>query len=270
MKKNLSKVTWILLAYLSLIILNYLPECGFYFSSLAFASILLCLKTAWGDNWKTIAGLNITFRNIIFFITGLILLIIINYLFINSIALSKDINFITRITSGQKLLYLHTIFQTLNEEILMGAVLLFSLQNKFFKEQPLFLSIVAGAIFSVSHYFTYRYFFTAESGVLSYYALFALFAAGVIRNNLILLSNNIAYSWMIHLAWNWVFFGGNYYTNGLKLMQVEQFNIIFGNENFIITASCIMIITSLSFYTIIKHNSHKIIITAPDYSIDNY
>jgi len=270
MKKNLSKTTWILLAYLSLIILNYLPECGFYFSSLAFASILLCLKTAWGDNWKTKTGLNISSRDIKLFITGLILLIIINYFFINSIALSREINFITRITSGQKLLYLHTIFQTLNEEILMGAVLLFSLQNKFFKGQPLFLSIAVGAIFSVSHYFTYRYFFTSENGVLSYYALFSLFAVGVIRNNLILFSNNITYSWMIHLAWNWIFFGGNYYMNGLKLMQVEQFNIIFGNVNFLIAASGIMFITSLSFYKITRQDSDKIILTAPDYSIDNY
>ncbi len=269
MNKNIPKWTWILLAYIFLLGFNYLPEWGFYFSFISFISLMLCLKMAWEDDWKTISGLDFSQQNVIVFITGLTLLVFINYFFINSLTISRDINFVTRITSGDKLLYIHTFFQTLNEEILMGAVLLFALQNKSFREQPLFLSIAIGAVFSISHYFTYRYVFIAENGVLSYYALFSLFAVGVIRNNLILRTNNIAYSWMIHLAWNWVFFGGNYYINGLKLMQVEQFNIIFGNEKFLIAASIIMIITSVSFDSIRRLNTETITIISPDYSIDN-
>lgn len=201
-------------------------------------------------------------RDILVSLCGLIILTLINYYFIISITGNNTIVYIPRIVSGNRQLYVHTVFQTLNEEIMMGSVLLFSLKNKFNKLQPLFISIIVAAVFSIAHYFVYRYLFSIGSGILGISALISLFAVGVIRNNFIVSFNHIAYSWMLHLSWNWIFFGGNYYYNGQECSEAYLCNLVYGNSYFIIAVVLTMIISSVLFF----YNRNKAIAVCNDKS----
>lgn len=247
MSVSFYKILWIILAYCSLLGLNYLPNIGFYFSGIAFISIILFLFLAYKENWRISSGLFIPKRDMFISFIGLIILTIINYLFIMSITGNKGINYIPRIISGSGELYFYTIFQTINEEIMMGAVLLFSLRKIFSKLHPLLISIIIAAIFSIVHYIVYRYIFSIGNGILEFPALISLFAVGIVRNNLILSFNHIAYSWMLHLSWNLIFFGGNYYCNGQKLIEADLCNLFYGNKYFLII-TIILVFISIIFY----------------------
>jgi len=241
------KLLWIILAYCSLVGLNYSAHSGFYISGISFIVILFFLYMAWKEKWQMSAGLVISKRDIVVSLSGLIILTLINYYLITSITGKNNIVYIPRIVSGDKQLYFHTIFQTLNEEIMVGSVLLFSIRKKLSNLQPLFISIIVAAVFSMAHYFVYRYLFSIGNGTLDISALISLFAVGIIRNNFILSFNHIAYSWMLHLSWNWIFFGGNYYSNAHKLIEADLCNLVYGNTYFIIVTVLLMIVSSAVF-----------------------
>lgn len=247
MIESLCKISWIILAYCSLLGLNYSSGSGFYFSGIAFVFILLFLYLAYKENWRFSAGLLIPGRDLLISCIGLIVLTVIIYFFIMSITGNNEIIYVPHVISGKGELYFYTVFQTINEEIMMGAVLLFSLRKKFGKIHPLFLSVVTAAVFFIVHYIVYRYLFSIGGGILEFPALISLFSVGIIRNNLILSFNHIAYSWMLHLSWNLIFFGGTYHYNGKKLIEADLCNLFYGNEYFIIITIMLAVISTLIF-----------------------
>ena len=111
----------------------------------------------------------------------------------------------------------HTIGQTLNEEMILGALL---------------VSAVVAALFTVLHYIFYAW--RPESwinyGVLSTVTLLTIFAVGLLRNNLILSAGNIALAWAIHLGWNLVFMDSSYVSTAqARLAEPAVFNTVLGN-----------------------------------------
>lgn len=129
-------------------------------------------------------------------------------------------------------LIVHTIGQTLNEEMILGALLLTSLVSRFQRAPLLLVSAVVAALFAVLHYIFYawRPASMISYGLLSTITLLTIFAVGLLRNNLILAAGNIAFAWAIHLGWNLVFMDSSYVSTAqARLAEPAVFNAILGN-----------------------------------------
>jgi len=129
--------------------------------------------------------------------------------------------------------YLHTLGQTLNEELVLGALLLFALR-RFLRLPPLGIAVGAGALFSLLHLAFYGGFLPwighANGGMISGSALLTLFAVGVARNALILGAGHIGYAWALHLGWNAVFLGGTFVRPDAltPFSEPDRFNTFLG------------------------------------------
>ena len=129
-------------------------------------------------------------------------------------------------------LIVHTIGQTLNEEMILGALLLTSLVSRFQRAPLLLVSAVVAALFAVLHYIFYawRPASMINYGVLSTITLLTIYAVGLLRNNLILAAGNIAFAWAVHLGWNLVFMDSSYVSTAqARLAEPAVFNAVLGN-----------------------------------------
>lgn len=127
-------------------------------------------------------------------------------------------------------LVVHTLGQTLNEEMLLGSLLLKSVSNRF-KRLPLAaVSVLIALIFSLLHYAFYaiRPPDIINYGLLSLASLVTIFAAGVLRNNCILSTGNIGFAWAIHFGWNLIFIDSVYLLSPslVELSEPQMFNAV--------------------------------------------
>lgn len=131
-------------------------------------------------------------------------------------------------------LVVHTIGQTLNEEMLLGSLLLKSIAGRFQRLSLAAVSILAALAFSLLHYafYAFRPPDIINYGMLSLVALASIFAAGLLRNNCILSTGNIGFAWAIHFGWNLIFIDSLYIytTSQAELSEPELFNAVFGNS----------------------------------------
>jgi membrane protease YdiL (CAAX protease family) len=100
-------------------------------------------------------------------------------------------------------------FQTLNEEMVLRALLLTTL-TQILKVRFL-LSIAVAGVFTLLHFVLYR--FGPPQTALSVQALTALLLVGFAFNEFFLVTGSIAVPWAIHLGWNLTRFGIDW--NGL-------------------------------------------------------
>jgi len=148
--------------------------------------------------------------------------------------------------------YLHTLGQTLNEELVLGALLLFALR-RVLRLPPLWIAVGAGALFSLLHLAFYGGFLQwighANGGMISGNALLALFAAGVARNALILGAGHVGYAWALHLGWNAVFLGGAFVRSAdpTPFSEPDRFNTFLGAP-LAVGASLTLMATALVWY----------------------
>ncbi len=238
-------MAWIVASCVSLLTLNYQPQTGFYCSFLAFLAISFCLRMAYKKEWLERAGLLIPLKELIIGIVLAVLITATFYFYITGRIDAAGISFQNRFELGNPQLYVFTVFQTLNEEIIAGALLLFSLEKKWPVLNPLALSAAAALVFSGAHYLIYSYVFD-ERSIIYLPALISLFAAGIIRNNAILVCGHIGFSWMLHLSWNLVFFGGRYSCgSGKECTQACLFNLIMGDFPFVIMTALLAVAASV-------------------------
>ncbi|MFN2128401.1 MAG: hypothetical protein ACK2TU_11135, partial [Anaerolineales bacterium] len=85
--------------------------------------------------------------------------------------------------------YYHVMFYTLNEEIVLGAILLFTMVHRW-KIKPMVASLCLALFFSLIHYVFYKWIFL-DRGVLGIPALITLFLVGFVRNSLIIQTGHI-------------------------------------------------------------------------------
>jgi len=144
------------------------------------------------------------------------------------------------------LAYLHTLGQTLNEEMLFGGLILFALRRAFAKASPLVIASLVAVGFSLLHFVFYAWVvFSPNSGFLTASALFVLLAVGMLRNTLILRAGHIAYSWAVHLSINLVGLLGLFkFENGVELSEPQVFNFILGSRlavilSFFVLTACV-------------------------------
>jgi len=144
--------------------------------------------------------------------------------------------------------YIHDIFYTLNEEIILGAVLLFGLVRRI-KTHPLIISAGVAVIFSLIHFAFYKWIFL-QKGIIAPETLLTLFLIGFFRNNLILKFRHIGYSWAFHFGWMAVMFGSYHYSiNSLKpLSEPERFNLYLGSQEMFVIATILAMVSVVIFY----------------------
>ena len=118
------------------------------------------------------------------------------------------------------------VFQVLNEEIVLGAWLLFSLEARVRRRVPLALG--AALVFGLLHFALY--FFGGHQRSLEPTTLLTLVAVGALRNALILGCRHIGHAFAIHCAWNLVMFSGTWVerASGTALLEPELFDALLG------------------------------------------
>jgi hypothetical protein len=152
--------------------------------------------------------------------------------------------------------YYHVFFYVLNEEIILGAILLFSIVYKW-KFKPILASICLAVVFSLIHFVFYRWVF-ADRGLLGISTLVTLFLVGFVRNSLILHTGHIGYSWALHFGWIAIMFGSRHtnLSTNMYVSEIESFNIYLGSSAMLII-SIIMAGVVLAFW-IKNYNPHKV------------
>ena len=233
-------ITSIILAYLSL---NYLPGFGWWISMVGTGLILLFGYFAWPKNYRERLGIPTNARQYFFTFILLILFLLGSYYLINLIRIQKNLGFKMGLIHN----FAHIFFYTLNEELVLGGILLVSLKIRYVKVKPLVISIGVALIFSILHYIFYRWNFQGSTrGILTNWALVSLLMVGIIRNNLILKTGHVGYSWALHFSWMAVMLGCIFYFPGgtHKLSQTARFNLFIGHKLTIVILSMVMILTS--------------------------
>ncbi len=145
--------------------------------------------------------------------------------------------------------YYHDVFYILNEEIVIGAILLFSLVDRI-KIKPIFASVGLAVFFALIHFAFYKWIFN-DKGIIGISTLTALFLVGFVRNSLIFQTGHIGYSWALHFGWMVVMFGSMHIdsTTNLRLTEPERFNLYLGSIEMLIIS---MIIAGISLIYWIK------------------
>jgi len=150
--------------------------------------------------------------------------------------------------------YYHDIFYILNEEIVVGAILLFALVNKR-KIKPIVASVGLAVLFALIHFVFYRWIFN-DQGIIGISTLTTLFLVGFVRNSLILQTGHIGYSWALHFGWMVIMFGSMHIdlNTNLRVTEPERFNLYLGSIEMLIIS---IIITGLSLTYWIKSTAHN-------------
>jgi hypothetical protein len=139
--------------------------------------------------------------------------------------------------------YYHVMFYTLNEEIVLGAILLFTMVHRW-KIKPMVASLCLALFFSLIHYVFYKWIFL-DRGVLGIPALITLFLVGFVRNSLIIQTGHIGYSWALHFGWIAIMFGSNhtYLNTNMSVTEPERFNLYLGSTEMLIISIIMAFVT---------------------------
>lgn len=216
--------------YIRLIILvhllfSYNAFSGWWYSLLGAILIVLLARKCWSIEYLEWIGLRVTPKEVGITFFMLVLVVLGSFKLIALIASSAGV--ILKIQPFT--VFIHLIGYTFNEEVVVGAILLNYLVKRFVKTRRLLISTIVATIFCVLHYIFYRWIFF-DKGVLSLFTLVSLFAVGLIRNNLILATGHIGYSWALHAGWVFIMFGFVHTESltGKVLGEPERFNLYLG------------------------------------------
>jgi membrane protease YdiL (CAAX protease family) len=209
-------------------------------SLLGSISILLIGRVLWPASWKHRLGLKFKMRSLLLAFVCIPPLILLFCAAVRSVAKSQDVFYLSPFQQYGflDLKYLHTIGQTLNEEMILGALVLSSLHNRYPAIHLLWIAAFTAVVFSLLHYAFYSWMVGPdEVGRLTSGTLFTLLAIGLLRNALIIRAGHIAYAWSLHLAINLVGLWGLFRDGwGNELNEPEVFNLILGSPNLILLA----------------------------------
>ncbi len=242
--KHKTKNIWITLVILSYLGLTYVPKFGWGISFLGSVLIIVFGMQAWPKSFKQKFGIPTKVSQ---YISSLILLVI---FFAFTFYIISQIRLLNKYGFGIGNIYnlFHICFYTLNEELILGGLVLISLRNKLKRLNPIYISLLVAFVFSVMHYVFYRWVFQGEAqGVLTFLTILSLFMVGIIRNNLILKFGHIGYSWALHFSWMAIMFGCLFYDPYSKaaLTQTERFNLLIGNNITVGIAMVFVIVTTI-------------------------
>jgi len=218
----------------------YIPK---YWSALAGFIIILSLSwLAWKKDYLFWTGLQLKYKEMALTLLIAVLFLTGSLLIINRIASENNIGF----EWGNRHNFVHTFFYTLNEEIVLGALLLKGIKSWRKKTEDWKVSIVIALLFSLVHFIFFRWVFY-NSGNLNILAIATLFLTGVLRNNLILKTGHIGYAWAVHFGWVFPMLGCIYFYESGKnyLTDLESFNLFLGDLRI---AATVLLLAAFSFF----------------------
>lgn len=244
---KLFKRPWVALMILVFLGMNYTSRLAGLLGAII---IILLSRKAWPDNWANWLGLKFNKKRTTLSILMLPIIIVASNLVILKISAIHNIVYRSWLADLDILGYIHSFSQTLNEEMILGALLLNALRKYFSKLHPLWISVGVAAVFALLHYPFYAWVvFGRHKGEINIIAILTLFTIGVVRNNLILQTGHIGFAWALHLGFNIVFFRGDFYDPGrdIFLNQPERFNLILGSD-IMLLIGIIILLASLLLY----------------------
>ncbi len=254
MLKILKQQLWMTLMILSYILFSYYVFRGRWNSSIGTILILIFSYLIWGKSFLKPTGLSLTVKTVV---KSLLLVTIITFC---SLLLMKFIvhkqGIVILFTSWKD--YYHDVFYVLNEEIILGPIILFNLVYKK-KLKPLLASIGLAFAFSIIHFIFYKWIFDVR-GIVCLSTLLSLFFIGIFRNNLILYTGHIAYSWVFHFGWIAVMLGSKhvFLDSGIELNELQKFNLYLGSTEMIILTFTLALISLAVWFKYPSRQINKI------------
>ncbi|MBN2353107.1 MAG: CPBP family intramembrane metalloprotease [Spirochaetales bacterium] len=219
------QIVLVLLLLAGYVFFTYSSAGGVMLGALGTIFIVICASLAWPERYKEYLGL-IDLRKAWLASLALILLTGgIAFVLIRAIAAARGIGFGLD-TAGLLPALSQIPFQTLNEELVLGALLLLSLRRRFRRPPSLLLSFAAALAFSLLHLAFYAAVAGENRGPLTPVTLASLFLAGLIRNNFILYQRSVWAAWAVHIGWNAVFLGP-FVLDAMN--EPTRFNIFLGS-----------------------------------------
>jgi hypothetical protein len=152
--------------------------------------------------------------------------------------------------------YYHVLFYVINEEIVIGAILVLTLVYKW-KMKALVASVCVALVFAILHFVFYRWIF-ADRGALGISTLITLFLVNFVRNTLILKTGHIGYSWALHFGWIAIMFGSRhtYISTNMYVSELESFNTYLGSTEMLVLS--ILLAGIALAYWLLKYNPHRV------------
>lgn len=244
--KKRSLISLIILAHLSF---SYYYFPWFFSAFVGSISIIILSYFTWKKNFRFWIGLQL--KNKEYLISFVLFFVFLSgsFLLIKTISETQNIQLIT----GNYKNLIHSLFYTLNEEIVVGALLLKGIKYYRKKMPEWLISVGTAFLFSGIHFIFFRWIFNNQ-GNIGLTALTSLFFTGIIRNNLILKTGHIAYSWALHFGWIYIMLGSSHYNYSSKIFlnDFERFDIYLGDYRTLIIC---LILAGLSFIYLNKSTS---------------
>lgn len=243
MSVKFKRAVLINLLILSYLLFSYYALGGWWNSSAGSLLILFFSYLIWKKDFLKNTGLQIGSFTLIKTLLAAIIIIACSFLIMKHIANRNGV--VIQFTNWRN--YYHDVFYILNEEIVIGAILLFTLVDGK-KIHPLLASTGLALFFSLIHFVFYRWIFD-DRGIIHIPALTTLFLIGFVRNSLIIQTRHIGYSWALHFGWMVVMFGCKHLDKetGLLLGESEKFNTYLGSVEMLIISTIIALLTLLAW-----------------------
>jgi hypothetical protein len=245
-KLNLKRVSFIVLLLLTHLSFSYYYFPWFWSSLIGFVIILFLSYKIWKNAFIFWIGIPVKRKELLISLLLLIIFFAGSFAIILLIARNNQIEI--RLRSYKTLV--HSLFYTLNEEIIIGALLLKGIRHRWKKLSKPLISLTVALAFALVHFIFYKLIFVA-SGNLSLITIVTLFLVGVFRNNLILKTGHIGYSWALHFGWIYVMLGCQHLNllTAKYLTDFDRFQMYLGDFRVMIIS---LVLAGFSFYLIKK------------------
>ena len=206
---------------------------GWWNSSVGTIAIIILSYLIWNKDFLYHSGLKIKAVAILKSVIAAVLLTSLTFLIMTYIANREGVLVI--FTNWRN--YYHDIFYVLNEEIILGAMPLILLVDRW-KLKPVFASVVLALVFALIHFVFYKWIFN-DRGIIQISTLLTLFLVGIIRNNLIISTGHIGYSWALHFSWMAIMFGSahQFIADNSRLTEPNRFNLYLGSYELLIIST---------------------------------
>jgi len=222
---------WIILLLCSYSLFTYNLFPGWWFSLMGTVLVLGFAYLAWPTAWAARTGVRID-RRVALVVPGLYLATAALGAVLVRCAASADGVAITPVweLDGFWSLVAYSAGQTFTEEIVLGALLLGAVSYRWQGTHRVVISVAVAAVFALFHvaFYGFRPEDMVNQGWLGPMTIVAVFAVGVLRNNLILGSGHVWFAWAVHFGWNTVFIHNAYEAGTRNLNEPEVFNLVLG------------------------------------------
>ena len=225
MNKKFIRTIWITLLAFSYMGFTYSGAYGWALSSLGTVLILFFGFLYYRKEFQVALGIGMNWKSVLL---SFILAIVFTsgaFLLIKYIAGNHDI----KIYPGNYKNYYHIFFYTLNEEMILGGILIYILKVKW-KIKSIQIAFGLALFYACLHFVFYKWMFLFHTN-LHILTLATLFFVGALRNMLILTTKHIGYAWALHFGWMVLMFGTShfYISNNERLSEPQLFDTYLGS-----------------------------------------